>query len=526
MNVLMIYTYFLPGAIGLLFLHHFILFILKFLLNPALFYLFTRYIVLPYIVRRSLFWSPISRGAAFIHILHWSGTLICNILGVNSAGAARSRAGSLALLHLVPALWTPQLSFGAHFFNLSLSAYNRFHRAFGWMALIQCGVHIIFAVRTYSFDLAEASHRNGFIAAITLSSATLFFLPLIRQWAYEIFLKGHNFLSIMASVMIWLHLEEKKGFDAFCLYFALGISVLTYIVYFLRQFYYNLVAGRPVAAAELIKYQDAVKLTLTLARPWKVRGGQYVYLTIPAVRALSFAESHPFSIVWWEEGPNGEAITLSVLAKIESGFTRALASSSHEHLRVWIDGPYGQCIDTKQYDSVILIATGIGVAAQLPYAKELLSRQLKVESEHLKGLTTPKRISIVWELQESHEDWIYQWMDQLLSDDSKTLVLHYTLYILRRADESHGDGQRVKLGRRGAAFYGKPDFRGIMDKELSESLGEALVIISSDSKTRDEVRDLVLDSAQRVDLHEHDFQPEKSGRLWASRKEIKYAGVV
>lgn len=52
--------------------------------------------------------------------------------------------------------------------------------------------------------------------------------------------------------------------------------------------------------------------------PWKACAGQYVYLKAPGVRLLSFAESHPFNIVWWENGPDGKAEIISILAKVQS----------------------------------------------------------------------------------------------------------------------------------------------------------------------------------------------------------------
>jgi len=41
--------------------------------------------------------------------------------------------------------------------------------------------------------------------------------------------------------------------------------------------------------------------------------------------------------------------------------------------RAWLSGPYGHGAPVGESGSVLLIATDIGIAAQLPYLKELIS---------------------------------------------------------------------------------------------------------------------------------------------------------
>jgi NAD(P)H-flavin reductase len=38
----------------------------------------------------------------------------------------------------------------------------------------------------------------------------------------------------------------------------------------------------------------------------------------------------------------------------------------------WIDGPYGLSLNLASYNHVLMVATGIGIAAQISYVKELL----------------------------------------------------------------------------------------------------------------------------------------------------------
>ncbi|KKA24863.1 hypothetical protein T310_1131 [Rasamsonia emersonii CBS 393.64] len=243
---------------------------------------------------------------------------------VHSLTEARSRAGSLAMLHLVPTLFSPHLSQAADYMGLPLLAYYHLHGALGLMAFLQSVVHMVAAVRDVSFDLNNQLVQFGFIVYGPFSS-----------------------LAALLSLN----------------------SVLHAVQFIFR----NMVAGQPLALADVVKHEGAVELTIQLPRPFKARAGQYVYVRAPGVRPWSFAESHPFTLIWWEDGPDGKAVRISLLAKIESGFTRALSTTPHKQLRVLLDGPYGECKDISEYDSVTLIATGIGIATQLPYAKEFLA---------------------------------------------------------------------------------------------------------------------------------------------------------
>lgn len=140
-----------------------------------------------------------------------------------------------------------------------------------------------------------------------------------------------------------------------------------------------------------------------------------MFMKTSAVRLLSIAESHPFNIIWWENGPDERAETISILAQVQSGFTKELHCHSSDHLRVLIDGPYGEPKDTEPYDSILVICTGIGISARLPYAKEILRRQAT-------GGPSPRkqRVTIIW----------------IMEKECKSLV---AVYVFRLTFEDHSD---------------------------------------------------------------------------------------
>jgi predicted ferric reductase len=235
-------------------------------------------------------------------------------------------------------------------------------------------------------------------------------------------------------VTIWIHLKHRYRLNGFLLIAAIGLLLLTTLLYLARHLFRSIKKGQSLAIADIERLEDAVRLTFRPSRAWKVKAGEYVYIRAPGLRLLSFAESHPFNIIWWEEnGSDGKAGSISVLAKIQSGLTRDLFASSHKSFRLLVDGPYGKPLDTTHCDSIIFVATDIGIAAQLPYVQDLILRR--------GGADRKRRISVIWELEYEgelpakswchasylivsleHQDWICDWMDYLLDKDQEDLV--------------------------------------------------------------------------------------------------------
>jgi predicted ferric reductase len=212
--------------------------------------------------------------------------------------------------------------------------------------------------------------------------------------------------------MLWLHIPFAMSYNTICLIVASSIFIFHLAVFLTTFGVRNFASWKSLSTAEVIKHEGAVELVITPARPWKVLPGQYVFISAPAVRIRSFAdpftmvrsfiESHPFTVIWWEEGMDGKAEQLSILVKAESGFTKALAETTHHQLRLCIDGPYGVSKNFDKYssihNSILVIATGIGIAAHIPYVKHLINSFPNIEFN--KNQEPRRRIYIVWEVDE------------------------------------------------------------------------------------------------------------------------------
>lgn len=120
-------------------------------------------------VRRSRLSSPISRWHALLLFMYWSGTAICNVVGVDTMTQASSRAGSLATLHLIPLLFTNRLSFAADLLGLSLQTYLSLYTSMGLMALVQSLIHTVIFFTHNPINLREDLQLYGFIVRSRIS---------------------------------------------------------------------------------------------------------------------------------------------------------------------------------------------------------------------------------------------------------------------------------------------------------------------------------------------------------------------
>ena len=97
-------------------------------------------------------------------------------------------------------------------------------------------------------------------------------------------------------------------------------------------------------------------------------------------------------ISWWDNDTDGRSSNIYLLVKPANGFSHKLMQhAGNLALKSWVDGPYGKLFDIGDYGSVVMFASGIGIAAQVPYLKELIRgyKECKVRT---------KRILLVWQL--------------------------------------------------------------------------------------------------------------------------------
>ena len=249
----------------------------------------------------------------------------------------------------------------------------------------------------------------------------LMLLPFVKKRVYELFLRTHQGCALVMIYTIWKHTHSFPAKS--WLYTVIYISTLTItgMVLLARIIFRNAALGKGSVQLALQRHGDVVQLTLELPRAWKVRAGERLMLGVPCVGLFYLFQSHPFTIVWWEVDQTDQTVLVSLLFRPRNGFTRRLVErvEINKTCRAWVDGPFGPCSvhplglssEVGDYGHLLLVATGIGIAAQLPYIKEIL------EGYHSARVRT-RRISLVWQL-DRPGDWegAHSWLQKLVAQD-------------------------------------------------------------------------------------------------------------
>lgn len=194
---------------------------------------------------------------------------------------------------------------------------------------------------------------------------------------------------------IWCHTGEQRYINRILLLIGIGAFAAFDFLRFARILYQNFTGKQAWVRAKAVERNGAVLLQLDLPRPWKIQPGEFIYLRCLSISLRSLLESHPFCITWWEEDENvsGQATTIFLLINPQYGFTsRLLHRSNHNRpLRMAIDGPFGNAVKTSKYGTVVLFATGIGIAALMSFIKATMD-------DHKAGRTLVRRMSLIWEI--------------------------------------------------------------------------------------------------------------------------------
>ena len=214
---------------------------------------------------------------------------------------------------------------------------------------------------------------------------------------FELFQMTHSALAVLIVYALWRHLSIRQTSTRLYMVIAGGIFVATSIIRSSRLIIRNMKWKQPYATAQVVPMKDIVRVHVRIPRPWKVQAGEYIYVWMPGVSFWSFLQSHPFMISWWDNDVDGKSPHVYLLVKPAAGFTQKL--TQHDGgcvFRTWVDGPYGQIWKLGDYGNVLMFASGVGIAAQVPYIKELVRgyREHKVRT---------RGILLAWQLDKESE---------------------------------------------------------------------------------------------------------------------------
>ncbi|KAL7626517.1 hypothetical protein AAE478_003289 [Parahypoxylon ruwenzoriense] len=290
----------------------------------------------------------------------------------------------------------------------SYEALNIYHRRVGELMCFEALVHfagmLIWRLWISPPWLKSESFYNYITHPLVLfgigafvAYETLYFTSLgsFRQRWYEIFLASHVVLQVAALVFLWLHFFTARPY----VFASLVIFLVDRLVWRLLMKSTNL-------TADLSVLEDGQ--TLLVSTDWDIptsRGGarlgflqqsilygwqpaDHVFISIPVLGRSHSLQAHPFTIASAAPGSAPSHAWLSLLVRVQSGFTADLLNYARRDSRVSVrlDGPYGSPDPLNMLRScgnAVLIAGGSGIAVVFPMVWDLVTTHLGKRKIHL-----------------------------------------------------------------------------------------------------------------------------------------------
>lgn len=236
----------------------------------------------------------------------------------------------------------------------------------------------------------QMNHAASAMTAILITSFSI-----VRHGFYEIFLTIHRVLAAIIMTAIWIHVPGKLlSIPTIYLLVACCVWAFLHLLRTCQILYRNFRNWKYSCKVSIESLPDAYQVHAKISRPWKYRAGQYIYVCVPGASYSAFLQSHPYMVAWWYPYDKDRDVVVFIIQR-QMGFTQSLqtsiSSSQPTELRAIVEGPYGKEIHLDEYGTVLLFATGIGIAGQLPYVKQLLENFHNHDAK-------ARRIALFWQV--------------------------------------------------------------------------------------------------------------------------------
>ncbi|EJP69835.1 ferric-chelate reductase [Beauveria bassiana ARSEF 2860] len=406
------------------------------------------------------------------------------------------RSGTLSVVNFIFCFAGPYLGFLADLLGLSLRSCRRLHALAGTLAAALAVFHAAAAGAAKGrLDLHAPEDVFALVSILCLCAQLI---PLaLRRVSYEAALRIHQILSFALAYGLWRHASSINLFPRLYLYIG-GALFFTVAIFWLASVLYQNRSG--LSTARVSYDNGAIKVTLQLARPLKVKAGQYIGLWIPSASLGSAAQTHPFTVISWSEKPQKH---LDLFIEPRGGFTKSLCALSDygpATRRAMFSGPYGKQLPVHSYENVVMLAAGFGIAAHLPYLRKLIHDQNS-------RATLTRRIHLVWQIDRTGVGIAAQkLLNEALDEDKLDGEYNLRISIYIKSENIN----EVKFGDRATAYSGEIPLADVVSSELRERRSGSKTVISVSAKgfIREALNDLLWQNRRsNIDIMYTDYQP-------------------
>ncbi|KAJ5987708.1 hypothetical protein N7481_002918 [Penicillium waksmanii] len=446
--------------------------------------LISRHVTLPTLIHRHRVWGPWSRLNFLIYLIYIIVNIIIVFFYTHSVAQAGRRARELALINLTFPLSATHLGCLADLLGITWRTYCKIHQATGWMSVALLSFHVVAGCQSRGFSFPLRPTRNIFtlIGSISLAALALLSLPWLRRRCYKVFLRSHQALTALFLYSAWRYLPDQSRLSKLYLYVPLVILALTTLLEIINLCYTNrlfsghgppraFISFTPEGSLTHPKLNKAAQVRLVLPRSIEIDTGQYINLWMPSVGSWPWLQTHPFIL-------RGRHDTIELFVQPRGGITSDLLSlatgapgCSVPFLAMFTD-PHGTSEIVDRFKTVLLVASGFGIATTIPYLKKMIhgynTCTLHIRRLHFSASTNTNKSEMV-----SAAEYL---LNPLLEDDiidkgyishqlqNRNFILSISIYVEKGL--AHNKTPIGKYER--ACFYqGAPNNNNIVSLEAS-----------------------------------------------------------
>ncbi|KAH8807067.1 hypothetical protein F5884DRAFT_788434 [Xylogone sp. PMI_703] len=480
---------------------------------------FLRHVLYATFIRRRYF-GGVSRFHALLIGTYIVANGFCMGLGIKSASDLIVRSGTMASINLIPLFLGGRTNMLANLLGISLHTYYLAHHWIGRVVIAQTIFHVTMVIITRRSWTWDSFHISGLSATSALALILFSSFFFARKLMFEVFLKVHFFCGIVVVLAVLKHSSRKGLSGAIFPLTSVALWVGNTIFRLIQVAYYNWGSKKfeQTGQASITPFLDekktnttALRLTVKLQREMQIRPGTYAYLFFSDMGIRRRFQAHPFVIAWWDDSLR--ATELAFLIQPQSGISADLIRRNTIR-SVTVDGPYGKDLHLDEYETVILIAKGIGIAGLLPYVRHMAYRRLSTaqyNDAYRRALITSK-IDIYWVLEDDYQqDWISDWIRQIKEKDTENIILTFSCFYphtKKREPPIKPDPKYYRF------IYNKPAIpiiTNLMNEQIARSAGRAKILVCGTSNFSETVRKATLETMAKhrdVEFAEVEFQPK------------------
>ncbi|KUI65140.1 hypothetical protein VM1G_00669 [Cytospora mali] len=352
------------------------------------------------VISRGL-WSAIS--VTVLHIIALLAFIGINILLILLT--LDNGLEEITMINLVPLFLGGRTNVVIDYLDISLHIYYFAHRWLGRIVVAQALIH---TVTKFSASPSRLVFTTGVIATILLVINILISVLPMRRWAPTWFRWTHLILSLATLGIITLHIFELKrtllSFTSVLCLVAAGLTMGSWMLLLGRRCYRS--------TAVVTKYDtvgDRVCLWVRTRYDIRCRPGAYFYLSFPGLPWRYRFQSYLAPLSFWdtESRDSTREISFFVPARLSQAIEFHL--QRNRTLQVSLDGYYGERICMGNYELVVLIANGGGIAGVLPFALSALSRRKYDKADKTQGLQNSlycdktRKVDLIWQLDDNSQ---------------------------------------------------------------------------------------------------------------------------